>query len=188
VTWIASAPQVLSAFDPRHAVRFFVINHFTGFACSAPYFLSSPGGEALYADMGHFGKQPIRLAWFALVLPALVPQLPRTGRAAAAQSLSAAPLLRTRAVVGLLPLVGIATVAAVIASQAADLRLVFHHAPGDSARARSAPRGGAYVRARDRPDLCPAGELGADVRDRTNRHRIRIVGERSRRRTASPSR
>ena len=63
---------MLGAFDPRHAVAFFVDNGFTGFAVLGAVFLVVTGGEALYADMGHFGRHPIRLAWFALVLPALV--------------------------------------------------------------------------------------------------------------------
>ena len=72
VVWIVRAPAVLGAFDPRHAVTFFRDNGFTGFAVLGAVFLVVTGGEALYADMGHFGKQPIRLAWFALVLPALL--------------------------------------------------------------------------------------------------------------------
>ena len=73
---------MLGAFDPRHAVTFFASNGFTGFAVLGAVFLVVTGGEALYADMGHFGKDPIRLAWFALVLPALRAELPRSGRAA----------------------------------------------------------------------------------------------------------
>ena len=68
VVWIVRAPVVLGAFDPRHAVTFFGSNGLTGFAVLGAVFLVVTGGEALYADMGHFGKEPIRLAWFALVL------------------------------------------------------------------------------------------------------------------------
>ena len=71
VLWITRAPSVVGAFDPRHAVRLFGDNGFLGFAVLG-VFLVVTGGEALYADMGHFGRQPIRLAWFGLVLPALV--------------------------------------------------------------------------------------------------------------------
>ena len=53
------------AFDPRYAVAFFASNGFTGFVVLGAVFLAVTGGEALYADMGHFGKRPIRLAWFA---------------------------------------------------------------------------------------------------------------------------
>ena len=64
---------MLGAFDPRHARHVFLrATDSQGFAVLGAVFLVVTGGEALYADMGHFGKQPIRLAWFALVLPALL--------------------------------------------------------------------------------------------------------------------
>jgi KUP system potassium uptake protein len=72
IIWIVRAPAVLGAFDPRHAWTFFEANGFAGFAVPGAVFLVVTGGEALYADMGHFGRRPIRLAWFSLVLPALV--------------------------------------------------------------------------------------------------------------------
>ena len=65
-------PVVLTAVDPRHAVTFFREHGWHGFAVLGAVFLVVTGGEALYADMGHFGKRPIRIAWFALVLPALL--------------------------------------------------------------------------------------------------------------------
>jgi KUP system potassium uptake protein len=66
------APQVLAAFDPEYAMRFFATNRGHGFLVLGAVFLVMTGGEALYADMGHFGKLPIRLAWFTLVLPAIL--------------------------------------------------------------------------------------------------------------------
>ncbi len=65
------APTVLQAVNPVHAVQFFVHNGWTGFAILSSVFLAITGGEALYADMGHFGRPPIRNAWFMIVLPAL---------------------------------------------------------------------------------------------------------------------
>jgi KUP system potassium uptake protein len=65
-------PVVLTAVDPRHAVVFFREHGWHGFAVLGAVFLVVTGGEALYADMGHFGKRPIRYAWFSLVLPALL--------------------------------------------------------------------------------------------------------------------
>src|SRR5205085_4863876 len=65
--WTAREPRVLAAVLPTHAVNFFVANGWHGFAVLGAVFLVVTGGEALYADMGHFGKKPIRLAWFALV-------------------------------------------------------------------------------------------------------------------------
>jgi len=69
---IAHEPQVLSALGPWHAVRFFDDNPILGFFALGAAVLVLTGGEALYADMGHFGHKPIQLAWFGLVLPALV--------------------------------------------------------------------------------------------------------------------
>jgi KUP system potassium uptake protein len=117
--WIATNWAVLAAFDPRYAVRFFADNGWHGFAVLGSVFLVVTGGEALYADMGHFGKRPIRLAWFALVLPALLINyfgqgaLLLTNSAAASQPFfMLAPRWAT------LPLVLLATAAAIIASQA----------------------------------------------------------------------
>jgi hypothetical protein len=70
--WIIRAPEVLQAFDPRHAVTFFVEHGWHGFAVLGAVVLVVTGAEALYADMGHFGRRPIRMAWFGLVLPALL--------------------------------------------------------------------------------------------------------------------
>ncbi|HEX6899989.1 MAG TPA: potassium transporter Kup [Thermoanaerobaculia bacterium] len=72
IFWIVRAPSVLAAVYPGYAVRFFVENGWHGFLVLGSVFLVVTGGEALYADMGHFGRRPIRMAWFALVLPALL--------------------------------------------------------------------------------------------------------------------
>jgi KUP system potassium uptake protein len=68
---IWKAPQVIQAINPVYAVQFLIDNGWTGFATLSAVFLAITGGEALYADMGHFGREPIRNAWFAVVLPAL---------------------------------------------------------------------------------------------------------------------
>jgi KUP system potassium uptake protein len=65
-------PKVLLAINPVYAINFFVNNHATAFFIMSSVFLSVTGGEALYADMGHFGRLPIRNAWFTIVLPCLV--------------------------------------------------------------------------------------------------------------------
>jgi KUP system potassium uptake protein len=72
VLWIVRVPSVLAAVNPWHAVRFFLHNRGHGFLVLGSVFLVVTGGEALYADMGHFGRRPIRLAWFSLVLPSLL--------------------------------------------------------------------------------------------------------------------
>ena len=68
---IVRVPQVLAALNPVYALRFFAENGWAGFTTLSAVFLAVTGGEALYADIGHFGRQPIQRAWFWLVLPAL---------------------------------------------------------------------------------------------------------------------
>jgi KUP system potassium uptake protein len=70
--WIITRPDVVFAINPLYAVQFFVNNGWAGFVTLASVFLAVTGGEALYADMGHFGRAPIRRGWFVIVLPALV--------------------------------------------------------------------------------------------------------------------
>jgi KUP system potassium uptake protein len=69
---LARTPQVVSAVLPWYALRFLAYNKLHGFVVLGAIFLVVTGTEALYADMGHFGTRPIRLAWFSLVFPALV--------------------------------------------------------------------------------------------------------------------
>jgi KUP system potassium uptake protein len=72
VRWLIEAPHVLLAINPVYAVKFFAHNGFAGFVILSSVFLAVTGGEALYADMGHFGRAPIRRGWFIIVLPALM--------------------------------------------------------------------------------------------------------------------
>ncbi|MGE3474027.1 MAG: potassium transporter Kup [Vicinamibacterales bacterium] len=119
VRWMLLQPVVLDAVDPRHAVTFFATHRLHGFTVLGSVFLVVTGGEALYADMGHFGAKPIRLAWFALVLPALL--LNYFGQGAMLlmdPSAAEQPFFRMAPEWALLPLVGLATAAAIIASQA----------------------------------------------------------------------
>jgi KUP system potassium uptake protein len=69
---IAQNPQVLEALSPHHAIRFFGEHGLKGVAVLGGVVLAVTGGEALYADMGHFGARPIRMAWLAFVMPSLV--------------------------------------------------------------------------------------------------------------------
>jgi KUP system potassium uptake protein len=119
IMWTMRQPVVLSAFNPSHAVMFFREHGLHGFAVLGAVFLVVTGGEALYADMGHFGKRPIRIAWFAMVLPALL--LNYFGQGALLLSDPAAvsqPFFRLAPAWALYPLVALATAAAIIASQA----------------------------------------------------------------------
>ncbi len=69
---ILEVPEVLLALNPVYAVKFFMTNGFTGYFVLYAVFLVTTGAEALYADLGHFGRYPIRIVWFAFVLPALL--------------------------------------------------------------------------------------------------------------------
>jgi len=116
---ISQSPEVLRAFNPGWAVNFFIVHPGMGVAILGAVVLALTGAEALYADMGHFGRKPIARAWFALVLPALVLNYFGQG-AILLQNPEAArnPFYLLAPSWALLPLVGLATMATVIASQA----------------------------------------------------------------------
>ena len=116
---IMREPGVLRALDPRYGVDFFAREGLTGITILAAIILVVTGGEALYADMGHFGRKPIRLAWFGFVLPALV--LNYFGQGALILNNPGVARNPFYALVpgwALYPMVGVATAAAVVASQA----------------------------------------------------------------------
>ena len=117
---IAKNPDVLAALSPTYAVTFLLSQNFhISFAILGAAFLAVTGGEAMYADMGHFGRTPIRLAWFTIALPALV--LNYFGQAALLISDRGAlenPFYQLAPDWAHYPLVAFATLAAVIASQA----------------------------------------------------------------------
>ena len=112
-------PQVLAALNPWYGVAFFVENGVAGFIILGAVVLAVTGTEGLYADMGHFGRRPLRLVWFGYVLPALV--LNYFGQGAlllASPEAVANPFYLLAPSWALYPMVGLATVATVIASQA----------------------------------------------------------------------
>ncbi|MBI1921718.1 MAG: potassium transporter Kup [Geobacter sp.] len=116
---IVRAPQVLAAVNPAHAAYFFQNNRLSGFFVLGAVFLSVAGGEALYAGMGHFGRGPIRLAWFSLVFPALL--LNYFGQGALIMSdpkEASQPFYHLAPPWALYPLIFLATIATIIASQA----------------------------------------------------------------------
>lgn len=119
ISGIVQNPAVLQALDPRHALALIVEQPGLAFVAASAVFLCMTGAEALYADMGHFGRRPVQRAWFALVLPSLTLNYFGQGAlvlrdAGAARNpfymLAPEPLL--------LPLIALATAATVIASQA----------------------------------------------------------------------
>ncbi len=116
---IAGNPVVFKALNPLYAVAFFAHNQGHGFLILGSVVLCITGGEALYADMGHFGRRPIRMSWFAMVLPALL--LNYFGQGALLLQNPAAAKSPFYALVpswALYPVIAIATAATVIASQA----------------------------------------------------------------------
>lgn len=116
---IVQNPTVLAAVNPLHAVRFFTDNKLEAFLALGGVFLVVTGGEALYADLGHFGRLPIRLAWFFFVLPALVLNYFGQGALLMQDAQAVAnPFYRLAPAWALYPLIGLATLAASIASQA----------------------------------------------------------------------
>ncbi|MBV4501205.1 potassium transporter Kup [Pseudomonas shirazensis] len=116
---IVQSPEVIKALNPAWAVNFFVVHPGMGVAILGAVVLALTGAEALYADMGHFGRKPIARAWFILVLPALVLNYFGQG-ALLLQDPEAArnPFYLLAPSWALLPLVGLSTLATVIASQA----------------------------------------------------------------------
>jgi KUP system potassium uptake protein len=119
VAHIAHNPEILKALSPHYAVLFILHDPFDTFIILGAVVLCVTGAEALYADLGHFGKKPIRLAWFAIVMPALT--LNYFGQGALLLKNADAvknPFFLMAPEWVILPLVGLATMATVIASQA----------------------------------------------------------------------
>ncbi|MEI7732771.1 MAG: potassium transporter Kup [Verrucomicrobiota bacterium] len=119
ISGIIRAPEVLAAVNPWHGLHFLFNSGWTGFVVVGSVFLVMTGAEALYADMGHFGRRPIQWAWFGLVLPSLFLNYLGQG-ALLLQNPKAVenPFFLLAPAWALYPLVGLSTIAAVIASQA----------------------------------------------------------------------
>ena len=116
---VAQQPDVLAALDPRHAVAFMTSEPLIAFLALGSVVLALTGAEALYTDMGHFGKQPIRITWFLLVLPALLLNYFGQGALLLRQPQAIEnPFYLLAPSWAMLPLLVLATLAAVIASQA----------------------------------------------------------------------
>ena len=116
---VFASPEVLLAIDPRHAFQFFAANGGHGFLVLGSVFLVVTGGEALYADMGHFGRRPIRFGWYAVVFPALLLNYFGQGAKLLHDPAAASnPFYSLVPSWALYPVVVIATAATVVASQA----------------------------------------------------------------------
>ena len=116
---IGTFPRILTAISPIHAIGFFTAHPAISFVVLGAVALAITGAEALYADMGHFGRFPIRTAWFAVVMPALVfNYLGQGALVLADKSAIENPFFRIAPAWAIFPLVLLATAATVIASQA----------------------------------------------------------------------
>ncbi len=117
--WVRRHPEVLLAINPYYAVRFFIHNGTHGFFVLGSVVLCITGGEALYADMGHFGKKPIRSAWYFVAYPALLINYCGQGALLLEKGTAAQhPFYELVSGWMLYPLVGIAALATIVASQA----------------------------------------------------------------------
>jgi KUP system potassium uptake protein len=119
VASILKRPEVIAAVDPRYAIRFMAASGRAGFLVLGGVFLCITGGEALYADMGHFGRGPIRRSWYGVVLPALL--LSYAGQTAFLidkGTVTGNPFFLIAPAWSVYPLVVLATIATIIASQA----------------------------------------------------------------------
>jgi len=116
---ILKNPHVLEAINPVYGINFFLENGFHGFVILGAVFLVVTGGEALYADMGHFGRKPIRLAWYTIVLPSLLMNYFGQGALLLREpAMAINPFYLLAPEWALYPLVILSTMATVIASQA----------------------------------------------------------------------
>jgi KUP system potassium uptake protein len=116
--WLVKQPRVLLAVNPMYAASFFAAHGKHGFLVLGAVVLCITGGEALYADMGHFGKKPIRLAWFAVVFPALILNYFGQGALLLDQGPVENPFYAMVPGMMRYPLIALATFAASVASQA----------------------------------------------------------------------
>jgi KUP system potassium uptake protein len=115
---IARAPGVLDAVHPDHMIAFMAEHGWHAFGVLGAVVLVTTGAESLYADLGHFGRRPIRVAWFVLVLPALLLNYFGQGALMIVEAGVTQPFFQLAPSWALLPLVALSSLAAVIASQA----------------------------------------------------------------------
>jgi len=119
VVGIFRHPAVIAAVDPRYGIALLAGHGWSGIAVLGGVFLAMTGGEAMYADMGHVGRNPIRASWYVIVLPALL--LNYAGQVAlflGQPAMDGNPFFRLAPSWSIYPLVGLATIATIIASQA----------------------------------------------------------------------
>ena len=173
---IVQHPEILVAANPWYGIEFLFANKAMALVAMGNVVLAVTGAEALYADMGHFGQKPISRAWFAFVLPALVLNYFGQGALILAEPEAAQnPFFLSAPDWALYPLVGLATLATVIASQAGDLGRLLGDPAGDAAGFCAAHGSAAHLREGGRADLPAGGELGADAGGDDPGPRLQVV-------------
>ena len=159
---IVRAPSILHALNPYYALHFLTSHGAASFLVLGSVVLAVTGAEALYADMGHFGKGPVRIAWFSLVAPALV--LNYFGQGALLMVNPSAvqnPFYLLLPGWALYPMIVLATAATVIASQAVISGAYLAHQAGGAARLPAAHDHRPHLGARDGAGLHPGDQLAA---------------------------
>ena len=177
VNGIVDHPAILKAISPTYATGF-LIGHFgTAFFSLAAVVLAITGAEALYADMGHFGRAPITRAWLGLVFPACILSYMGQGALVLANphTAVASPFFLLVPHWGRVPMVILATAATVIASQAVITARSRSPTQAGPARLSAAPAHRAHVGEHDRPDLRPVDQLGAHDLGAHTRVRVPVV-------------
>ena len=175
---IVQSPNVIRALNPYYAYTFMAAHVLQAYVVLGSVVLVLTGAEALYADMGHFGAKPIRMAWYFLVMPSLV--LNYFGQGALLMH-------DPKAIEN--PFFLLAPDWAAAAARRAldrrdrdrlaggDFRRLFADEPGNPARLCAAHEDPAYVGTGDRPDLCAGGELDAAVHHSVHRDRLQEFGQ-----------
>ena len=162
ITPIMRHPEVLFALNPLHAVSFMLHHGIIGFVTLGAVFLAVTGAEALYADLGHFGKRPIQTAWLFIVLPSLALNYLGQGALVIADPKAIEnPFFLMFPDWALLPMVVLATVGDRDREPGGDHRRLFADPPGHSARAAAAIRNPPHLGIPFRPDLYPAHQHAA---------------------------
>ena len=178
----STTPTCFVALNPWYGVRFLIKHGLIGLAVLGLVFLAVTGAEALYADLGHFGRKPIQVAWFSLILPALL--LNYYGQGALVLANPAAlenPFYLLYPDWALIPMVILATARHHHRQPGRHNGRLLADAPGDPARAAAAPRHHPHVRSDVRSDLPAARQL--DAARRRAARRLRFP---ARRRTSPP--
>jgi len=182
-----AASRILLAINPLYGIEILIHFPWRGFVMLGAVFLAVTGAETLYADMGHFGRRALRRAWLGLVLPALVLNYFGQEPCCSATRSPRKPLLQALPAWGLYPLVALASIATIIASQAVISGAFSITRQAIQLGYLPRPKSAHTSEDRDRAGLCAADQHRPVDRDRRPHSRLPVVGQSGRRPTASRS-